>query len=103
MFQAVSRTAFAVAMLVGCSCLAFADETPGKPQRIKPPEIVLRAAAPANLGGSSLLSLSLEISNPNAASLVYTGYTPDSFDPPLAGRRISPLCQIELKQAGQWR
>ncbi|HEV7224972.1 MAG TPA: hypothetical protein VGN42_19870 [Pirellulales bacterium] len=103
MFQTVSRTAFAVAVLVGCCCSAFADETPGKPQRIKPPKLVLRAAAPANLGGSNLLSLTLEISNPNAASLVYTGYTPDSFDPPLTAGRISPLCQIELKQAGHWR
>jgi hypothetical protein len=68
MFRTVSRTALAVAVLVGCSCWAFADETAGKPQRIKPPKIVLRAAAPANLGGSSLLSLTLEISKRRAAS-----------------------------------
>ena len=81
---------------------ALADE-PAKPARVKPPEINLRAATPTTFGGQSSFALALEVSNPNDAALVYSGYRPDSFDPPLAAGQMSPICQIELKREKDWQ
>lgn len=88
-----------VAVALCSSVLAFAEDIHPSANRIQPPRIALRGAA----GGKSGILLAIEVSNPNNAALVYTGYAADSFDPPLPPGRISPICQIELKRDGQWR
>ena len=94
-------------LLVGAwlagTCFAAADERAPSPSRVKPPKITLLAVARANLGDQQLFSLTLEVANPNDAALVYTGYSSDSFDPPLTAGQISPLCHIELKRDGKWQ
>lgn len=91
----------AAACLVN-TCFALADERSSKPARMKPPTITLRDVAPAD-SAKQLLVLTLEVANPNDASLSYTGYAPNSFDPPLAAGHIAPLCQIDLKRDGKWQ
>lgn len=91
-----------IAAALCLSRVALADE-PAKPARVKPPQIVLRSAGPATFGGQSCFALTIEVSNPNDASLVYSGYKPDSFDPPLAAGQISPICRIELKRDERWQ
>ncbi|HUY92834.1 MAG TPA: hypothetical protein VMV10_29105 [Pirellulales bacterium] len=103
MRRAIYRFAFFVATVFCLPPLTVADEPAAEPARVKPPQIVLRAANATTFGGQKCLSLTFEVSNPNSASLLYTGYAPDSFDPPLAAGQISPLCQIELKRDGRWR
>ncbi|MGH7134608.1 MAG: hypothetical protein ACREHD_02650, partial [Pirellulales bacterium] len=73
------------------------------PSRVRPPKITLVDVARANFGDQQLFSLTLEVANPNDASLVYTGYTADSFDPPLAAEHTVPLRHIELKRDGKWQ
>ncbi|HET6881767.1 MAG TPA: hypothetical protein VFI31_16505 [Pirellulales bacterium] len=92
-----------VAALLAGTCFAVADEPSPKPARVRPPKVTLAAVARANLGDLQVFALTLEVANPNDASLIYTGYTADSFDPPLKAGHISPLCQIELKREGQWQ
>lgn len=91
-----------VAAAIYLTRFALADEA-AKPASVKPPKIVLRAASPTTLGGQSCFALALEVSNLNSASLVYTGYAPDSFDPPLAAGQMSPICRIELKRDERWQ
>jgi hypothetical protein len=79
--------------------LALGESAPQNANRIRPPKIMLRAAAGSEHG----ILLAIEVSNPNDAALVYTGYAANSFDPPLPPGRISPICQIELKRDSQWR
>ncbi|HWB07774.1 MAG TPA: hypothetical protein VG826_00920 [Pirellulales bacterium] len=83
------------------ACVASAD--PPTVSRLKPPRITLIGAARAEFGGQRLISLTLEVSNPNDVSLTYTGYTPNSFDPPLEAGHIAPIYQIEVKRDGQWQ
>jgi hypothetical protein len=103
MDRIVLRVTFFLAAVFFTLAWGSADEPPAKPPRVKPPEIILRGAGPAALGAENCLALTFEISNPNEASLPYTGYRPDSFDPALAAGQISPLCQIELKRDGKWQ
>jgi hypothetical protein len=103
----MSRANLPVHLLVA-ACLAntgfvFSDEDSSSLPPVKPPVITLLAATRANFETQQLLSLTLEVSNPNDASLVYTGYTPDSFDPPLKAGHIAPLVHIELRREEKWQ
>jgi hypothetical protein len=96
------RTYFLTAAFLANACFAVAEVPPSNPARIKPPNITLLNAARAEFESQRFLTLALEVANPNDASLSYTGYTPDSFDPPLTAGHISPLYYIELKRDGKW-
>lgn len=91
------------AACLASTCFAVADEHSSNPARVKPPTFTLRHVTRTDYGEQRLFSLTLEVANPNDASLAYTGYTPDSFDPPLKAGHISPLYQIELKREGKWQ
>ena len=82
---------------------AFAEDAVTKPLIVKPPKFTLRTATTETFGGKQFFSLAFEVSNPNSASLIYTGYTPDSFGPPLKEGNIAPLFHIELKRDGKWQ
>src|SRR5215469_16947234 len=85
------------------STSSLAGDPPLNPSRVKPPRITLVDAARADFGTQQFFSLTWEVANPNDASLSYTGYTLDSFDPPLKAGHIAPLYQIELKRDGKWQ
>jgi hypothetical protein len=85
------------------TCFALGGEPSSDSSRIRPPRITLIGAARADYGGQRLFSLTLEVANPNDASLTFTGYVADSFDPPLKAGHIAPLHQIELKRDGKWQ
>jgi hypothetical protein len=102
----VSRTdlridVLAVAFLAS-NCFVVADEPSPNPVRVRPPKITLAAVARSNLGDLQVFALTVEVANPNDTSLVLTGYTANSFDPPLKAGNISPLCHVELKRDGKW-
>lgn len=99
MRRSISRCMLFVAVAFCASVLALGEGTPPNANRIRPPKIMLRGAAGSEHG----ILLAIEVSNPNDAALVYTGYAANSFDPPLPPGRISPICQIELRLDGQWR
>lgn len=84
-----------------------ADDVPATPatkasDAILPPEFTLRAAGTMTLGEQHFANLTLQATNPNAAALAYTGYAPDSFDPPLQPGHIMPLFQLEVQRDGKW-
>ena len=83
--------------------LLLSEEAGGAPGRLKAPHVRLRDARPVAYGDAKLVSLTLELSNPNSEDLLFRGYTPESFGPPLKDGSIAPMHQIELKRDGQWR
>lgn len=90
------------AAALAISCFSSADDVPASPT-VKPPKIKVLTASMVTLGEAQFAGCVLEVTNPNTASLIYTGYTPDSFEPQLPPGRISPLVQIELLQDKQWK
>ena len=66
------------------ACFAVSAEPPSEPSRVKPPRITLIGATQAN-SSRQFFSLTLEVANPNYASLTYTGYAPDSLCPSVKG------------------
>ena len=99
MRRSASRSMLFAAVTL-CTCFfALGEDVSPSVHRIQPPMIKLRGTARSEHG----ILLAIEVSNPNDAALVYTGYAANSFDPPLPPGRISPICQIELKRDGQWR
>lgn len=91
------------AACLASTCFAVGCEPPSNRSRVRPPKITLLNVAWANLGDQQLFSLTLELANPNDASLSYTGYTPDSFDPTLKAGHIAPLYHLELRRNGKWQ
>ncbi len=103
MYRHAIRLSVLIAWILAGSHLAVADDVATMPSRVKPPKFTLRAATVETFGEQPFVSLTIEVSNPNAASLVYTGYTADSFSPVLEPGHIAPLFQIELKQDEKWQ
>jgi hypothetical protein len=75
--------------------VAGADEVGG-------PTIKIVSADRATFQDIPMVVLTCELRNPNQAPLVFLGYRPDSFDPPLAENSISPIHSVELKKDGNW-
>ncbi|HVX10614.1 MAG TPA: hypothetical protein VHC22_05500 [Pirellulales bacterium] len=82
---------------------AAGDEPRSEASTVKPPIFTLIGAARTDSEDGQLMALTLEVVNPNDASIRYTGYAPDSFDPPLTAKCISPLFQIEIERDGKWQ
>ena len=99
--QILRITVCTVAALASC-CFISADDVVTTLPKVKPPKIMLRAATTVKLGDHPFSYLTLEVVNPNSASLTYTGYAPDSFDPPLKQGHIMPMFQIEFQRDGKW-
>ena len=66
-------------------------------------EVRIKSAAVTMLGESPYLALSCEVRNPTAAALVFVGYLPDSFDPPLQAGTASPIYVLEFQRDGEWQ
>jgi hypothetical protein len=92
-----------VAAWLASACIAVADERASNPSRVKAPKITLLDVARADSGSQPLFSLTLEVANSNDGSLSYTGYTPNSPDPPLKAGHVAPLYHAELKRDGKWQ
>lgn len=103
MGRQILRITLLVAAALSSSYFAFAEDVLTKPPKLKPLRIRLRAAATATFGDQKFFSLTFEVSNPNNASLSYTGYAPNSFAPALKKGHIAPLYKIELKRDGKWQ
>ena len=74
-----------------------------QPAVIQPPTITLISATNVVFGEQAQLSLTFEVSNPNEATLMYTGYEPTAFDPPLDPASFSPIYQIEVLRDSTWQ
>ncbi len=72
-----------------------ADE-PAKPT---PPIFKLTGATERD----GFVSLTFELTNPNAAALPYLGYTSDSFDPKIPDGKIAPLYKVEQLLGKEWK
>ena len=103
MCRHMSRPALCVFVVLNGFAFAFAGDDLVSPAKVKPPKMTLRRATTQMLDNQRFLILTIELSNPNNASFCYTGYQSNSFDPPLKEGQIAPLCQVELRQNGEWQ
>lgn len=99
----ILRMTLLAMMLLTSFYFAIGEDVVTKQPTIKPPKFTLHIVKSITLGSQQFFSLDFEVLNPNNASLVYSGYTPNSFDPPLKKDQISPLFHIELKQDEKWQ
>ncbi len=102
----MTRNAFRIA---ACSSVVFvgfylirADEGSTPVRKLQPPTFKLHNVTSASFGEQSWFALTLQVTNPNDASLSYTGYVANSFDPPIEQGRIVPLVGIEFQRDGIW-
>ena len=102
MIRRILRITICTVAVLGCAWLAHSEDVRSTHQKVDPPKIMLRAATTVTLGDQPFSGLTIEVVNPNIASLTYTGYAPQSFDPPIEKGRIAPLFQIELQRDGKW-
>ena len=51
---------------------------------------------------SSYIAATCTFENLTSEEVKYTGYAPDSFDPPLKSGSISPIYSMEYKTDGEW-
>ena len=66
-------------------------------------EVLVKSTEVAMLGESPFLALSCEVRNPTSEPLIFVGYLPDSFDPPLAEGTASPIFVLEFQRNGEWQ
>ena len=66
------------------------------------PKIRILAGSRTTLAEAPFVSFSCEASNPNKLPVMFVGYRPDSFEPPIEKGRISPIFVVELRRDGKW-
>lgn len=83
---------------------AAADTKPATSgNELAEPKVQIVAGSRTTLAEVPFLSLSCEASNPNKLPLMFVGYRPDSFEPPVEKGRLSPIYVVELQRDGKWR
>ena len=82
---------------------AAADNDPkANADELAEPKIRIVAGSRTTLVNLPFLSFACEASNPNKRVMMFVGYRPDSFDPPIAEENISPIYVVELQREGKW-
>ena len=66
-------------------------------------EVLVKSAEVTMLGESPFLALSCEVRNPTSETLIFVGYLPNSFDPPLADGTAAPIFVLEFQRDGEWQ
>jgi hypothetical protein len=77
----------------------------GKPPtkaKLKPPLLRFREFS-TKITGQAYLVLVFDVTNPNSVPLPYSGYTADSFSPPLSDEKISPIYRVETQHNDKWK
>lgn len=107
MHRCVMPALLAASALLAVAYAPLADDSPlpDAPASavVQPPTMTLIAATSVVDAEQPHISLTFEVSNPNDASLMYTGYLPTSFDPPLDPASFSPMYEIEVQRDSQWQ
>jgi hypothetical protein len=67
------------------------------------PEVRILAAERTTLADIPFVSFSCQATNPNKVPVMFVGYRPDSFGPPLQDGQIAPIYVVELKRDGEWK
>jgi hypothetical protein len=88
-----------LAVALAATAVVAAELAAEKQAGVRPP-IVKCTRAATNDG---IVIADIEVTNPNEAPLPYFGYTSDSFDGGIKEGTISPIYQIELKTANEWK
>lgn len=101
-------TAILTAIIGSWGCTQPGDPAPpdataaqAEPAALKPPEIRLKEVSPNQIS-TGYKHLTFEVHNPNDVALPYSGYTQNSFDPPLTAKTIAPLYHAEFERDGEW-
>lgn len=112
----MARRVLVIALLATGSLafsLVFGGEEPGLPpaaddgaeaadDKKTSLEVRILAAGRTTIGEAPFVSLSCEAANPTDTALMFVGYRPDSFEPPLEEGRISPIFVVELLRGDVW-
>ena len=104
---------YAIPALLMATAILVAGYSPGAddaaplvavlPAIVQPPTFTLISAKNVVYGEQTHLSLTFEVVNLNEASLMYTGYEPTAFDPPLDPASFSPIYEIEVLRDSDWQ
>jgi len=66
------------------------------------PDVRILAGSHTTFDNIPFASFSCEIRNPGQAPLVFVGYRPDSYDPPIPEGSVAPIYRIEVQRNGAW-
>ncbi len=66
------------------------------------PKVHILAAEQTTLADVRFLTFSCEASNPNKSPIMFVGYRPDSFEPPIEEGHISPIYVIQFQRDEKW-
>ncbi len=69
---------------------------------LSPPAVRILSGERMALSDVRFFSFSCEASNPNKSPLMFVGYRPDSFDPPIERGTMSPIHSIQFQRDGKW-
>lgn len=90
-----SLARFACLFPLLCAGLVLAEDKPAEPTAFQPPQIKLLTAVAETFEEKPFLTLTFEVTNPNATALTYTGYPPRE-------RNIGPIFYKAFQKGGKW-
>jgi hypothetical protein len=73
-----------------------------KADELTEPKVRIVGGSRTTLAEAPFFSFSCEAINPNKSPVMFVGYRPDSFDPPIEKGRISPIYVVELRRNEKW-